>query len=102
MLNNWTSFKTTGTKNNMIAAISSLFFLFSGLDPINNFVSLKTYISENAKAHCYVYFINEDIPNFPRVNVIEKSKVDFFEYLDTIGVEHTQVGSYYFFRKKSK
>lgn len=102
MLNNWTSFKTTGTKNNMIAAISSLFFLFSGLDPINNFVSLKTYISENAKAHCYVYFINEDIPDFPRVNIIEKSKVDFFEYLDTIGIEHTQVGSYYFFRKKSK
>jgi len=102
MLNNWTTFKTTGTKNNMIAAISSLFFLFSGLDPINNFVSLKTYISENAKAHCYVYFINEDIPDFPRVNIIEKSKVDFFEYLDTIGVEHTQVGSYYFFRKKSK
>jgi hypothetical protein len=86
----------------MIAAISSLFFLLSGLDPIKNFVSLKTYISENAKAHCYVYFINEDIPDFPRVNVIEKSRVDFFEYLDTIGVEHTQVGSYYFFRKKSK
>jgi len=86
----------------MIAAISSIFFLLSGLDPIKNFVSLKTYISENAKAHCYVYFINEDIPDFPRVNVIEKSKVDFFEYLDTIGVEHTQVGSYYFFRKKSK
>jgi hypothetical protein len=86
----------------MIPIISSLFFLLSGLDPIKNFVSLKTYISENAKAHCYVYFINEDIPDFPRVNVIEKSKVDFFEYLDTIGVEHTQVGSYYFFRKKSK
>jgi hypothetical protein len=86
----------------MIAAISSLFFLLSGLDPIKNFVSLKTYISENAKAHCYVYFINEDIPDFPRVNVIEKSRVDFFEYLDTIGIEHTQVGSYYFFRKKSK
>jgi hypothetical protein len=86
----------------MIPIISSLFFLLSGLDPIKNFVSLKTYISENAKAHCYVYFINEDIPDFPRVNVIEKSRVDFFEYLDTIGVEHTQVGSYYFFRKKSK
>ena len=86
----------------MIPIISSLFFLLSGLDPIKNFVSLKTYISENAKAHCYVYFINEDIPDFPRVNVIEKSKVDFFEYLDTIGIEHTQVGSYYFFRKKSK
>jgi hypothetical protein len=83
----------------MIPIISSLFFLFSSLDPIKNFVSLKTYISENAKVHCYVYFINEDIPNFPRVNTIEKSRVDFFEYLDTIGIEHTQVGSYYFFRK---
>jgi hypothetical protein len=77
-------------------------FIFSliSLEPVKNFVSLKTYISENAKAHCYVYFINEDIPDFPRVNIIEKSKVDFFEYLDTIGIEHTQVGSYYFFRKK--
>ena len=33
-------------------------------------------------------------------NLIEKSRVDFFNYLDTIGIEHTQVGSYYFFRKK--
>jgi hypothetical protein len=65
-------------------------------------VSLKTYISENAKAHCYVYFINEDIPDYPRVNLIEKSKFDFFAYLDTIGIEHTKVGSYYFFQKKPK
>lgn len=79
-----------------------LFLILSSLNPINNFVSLKTYISENAKIHCQVYFINEDIPDFPRVNIIEKSKVDFFQYLDTIGVEHTQVGSYYFFRKKQK
>ena len=79
-------------------------FIFSliSLEPVKNFVSLKTYISENAKAHCYVYFINEDIPDFPRVNIIEKSKFDFFAYLDTIGIEHTQVGSYYFFNKKPK
>lgn len=76
--------------------------IISSLDPIKNFVSLKTYISENAKIHCYVYFINEDIPDFPRVNVIEKSKVDFFAYLDTIGIEHNKVGSYYFFNKKQK
>jgi len=82
----------------MISLIS--IFLLTSLDPIKNFVSLKTYISENAKAHCYVYFINEDIPDFPRVNVIEKSKFDFFAYLDTIGIEHTKVGSYYFFFKK--
>ena len=75
-------------------------FLLTSVDPIKNFVSLKTYISENAKVHCKVYFINEDIPNFPRVNLIEKSKFDFFAYLDTIGVEHTQVGGYFFFRKK--
>ena len=79
-------------------------FIFSliSLEPVKNFVSLKTYISENAKAHCYVYFINEDLPDFPRVNIIEKSKFDFFSYLDTIGIEHTQVGSYYFFNRKPK
>ena len=84
----------------MIALIS--IFLLTALDPIKNFVSLKTYISENAKAHCYVYFINEDIPDFPRVNIIEKSKFDFFAYLDTIGIEHSKVGSYYFFQRKPK
>ena len=68
----------------------------------NSFVPLKEYISMNAKAHCQVYFIHEDIPNFPRVNTLEKSRVDFFNYLDTIGIEHTQVGSYYFFTKKNK
>ena len=79
-------------------------FIFSliSLEPVKNFVSLKTYISENAKAHCYVYFINEDLPDFPRVNIIEKSKFDFFAYLDTIGIEHSKVGSYYFFQKKNK
>jgi hypothetical protein len=84
----------------MIPLIS--IFLLTSVDPIKNFVSLKTYISENAKAHCYVYFINEDIPDFLRVNVIEKSKFDFFAYLDTIGVEHSKVGSYYFFQRKPK
>jgi len=76
--------------------------ILSSLNSINNFVSLKTYISENAKIHCYVYFINEDIPDFPRVNILEKNKKDFFDYLDTIGIEHTKVGSYYFFNRKNK
>ena len=84
----------------MIALIS--IFLLTSLDPIKNFVSLKTYISENAKVHCHVYFINEEIPDFPRVNIIEKSKFDFFAYLDTIGIEHSKVGSYYFFQRKPK
>jgi hypothetical protein len=79
-------------------------FIFSliSLETVKNFVPLKTYISENAKIHCHVYFINEDIPDFPRVNIIEKSKFDFFSYLDTIGIEHSQVGSYYFFNRKPK
>ena len=77
-------------------------FLLTSVDPVNNFVSLKTYISENAKVHCKVYFINEEIPDFPRVNIIEKSKFDFFAYLDTIGIEHSKVGSYYFFQRKPK
>ena len=80
--------------------IAAILFTFINLNPINNFVSLKSYISENAKKHCYVYFINEDIPDFPRVNIIEKSRGDFFEYLDSIGIEHTNVGNYYFFEKK--
>lgn len=84
----------------MIALISV--FLLTSLDPIKNFVSLKTYISENAKVHCKVYWINEEIPDFPRVNLIEKSKFDFFAYLDTIGIEHSKVGSYYFFQRKPK
>lgn len=77
-------------------------FEVNPLDPEKKFVPLKEYISENAKIFCQVYFIDEDIPNFPRVNLIEKSKFDFFEYLDTIGIEHPQVGSYYFFKKKIK
>jgi len=63
---------------------------------------LKTYISQNAQVHCQVYFINEDIPDFPRVNLIEKNQRDFFAYLDTIDIEHTKLGSYYFFQKKQK
>ena len=82
----------------MLPLISIL--VLSSLDPIKNFVSLKTYISENAKVHCQVYFIDENISDYPRVNVIEKSRVDFFAYLDTINVEHTQVGGCFFFRKK--
>ena len=74
-------------------------FLLSSLDPIKNFVSLKTYISENAKIHCQVYFIDENIADYPRVNIKEKTRDDFFAYLDTIGVEHTQLGGYYFFKK---
>ena len=82
----------------MLPLISIL--ILSSLDPIKNFVSLKTYISENAKKHCQVYFIDENIPNFPRVNIIEKSRDDFFAYLDTIGIEHTQLGGYFFIKKK--
>ena len=82
----------------MLPLISIL--ILSSLDPIKNFVSLKTYISENAKKHCQVYFIDENIPNFPRVNVIEKNRDDFFAYLDTVGIEHTQLGGYFFIKKK--
>jgi hypothetical protein len=82
--------------------IPLIIFSLINLDPIKNFVSLKTYISQNAQVHCQVYFINEDIPDFPRVNLIEKNQRDFFAYLDTIDIEHTKLGSYYFFQKKQK
>ena len=76
-------------------------FLLTSVDPIKNFVSLKTYISQNAQEHCKLYFIYETVPNYPRVNIIEKSKDDFFAYLDTIGIEHTNVGGYIYFFKKA-
>ncbi len=82
--------------------IPLIIFSLINLDPIKNFVSLKTYISQNAQVHCQVYFINEDIPDFPRVNLIEKNQRDFFAYLDTIDIEHRKLGSYYFFQKKQK
>jgi len=59
-------------------------------------------LSQNAQEHCKVYFIYDDIPSFPRVNLIEENREKFFEYLDTIGIEHTQIGGYYFFRKKQQ
>ena len=76
-------------------------FLLSSVDPIKNFVSLKTYISQNAQEHCKVYFIDENIADYPRVNIIEKNQKDFFAYLDIIGIEHSKVCSYYFFNKKA-
>ena len=83
----------------MIPALS--LFLLASLDPVKNFVSIKTYISQNEQEHCKVYFIDENIADYPRVNIIEKSRDDFFVYLDTIGIEHTQLGGYYFFKKKT-
>ena len=81
--------------------IPLLSILALSLEPIKNFVSLKTYISQNAQEHCKVYFIY-DIPDFLRVNIIEKNRDAFFEYLDTIGIEHTQIGGYYYFQKKQQ
>ncbi len=86
----------------MIPIISSMFFLLSGLDPINNFVSLKTYVSQNAQEHLKIYFINEDIPDYLRVNIMEKSRGEFIAYLDSVGIECKQLGSYWYIRKKSK
>lgn len=71
--------------------------------PIENFISLKTYISQNAQKYCPVYFIYEDVVDIikkDRAEIIEKNREAFFEYLDTMGIEHTQVGGYYFFKKK--
>jgi hypothetical protein len=75
-------------------------FLLTSVDPIKKFVSLNTYISQNAKIYCHQYDIDPLMANIVCFNIIEKKSVDFFAYLDTIGVEHTQVGGYFFFRKK--
>lgn len=82
--------------------IPTLLFLFISLDPIKNFVSLKTYISQNAQTYCQVYFIDENIPDYPRVNITEKSRNDFFAYLDSVNIEHINIGGYYFFKKKQQ
>ena len=84
----------------MIALLN--LFIISSSNVIDNFVPLKSYISENAKIYCKAYWIYEDIQDFSRPNIIEKSRDDFFQYLDTIGVEHTNIGGYYFFKKKAK
>ena len=69
--------------------------------PLENYISLKTYISENAQKYCPVYFIYEDIVDVvKRDKKIEENRESFFEFLDTMGIEHTQVGGYYFFKKK--
>lgn len=71
--------------------------------PLENFISLKNYISQNAQKYCSVYFIYEDIVDIikkDKSEIIEKNREAFFEYLDTMGIEHTQVGGYYFFKKK--
>ena len=71
--------------------------------PLENFVSLKNYISQNAQKYCSVYFIYEDIVDIiktDKAEIIEKNREAFFEYVDTMGIEHTQVGGYYFFKKK--
>lgn len=71
--------------------------------PLENFVSLKNYISQNAQKYCSVYFIYEDIVDIIKKDkgeIIEKNREAFFEYLDTMGIEHTEVGGYYFFKKK--
>lgn len=84
----------------MIPLIS--IFLLTSVDPIKNFVSLKTYISENAKAHLKIYQIYEDLPDFIRVNSIEKTIDDFVAYLDSVDVECKPVGGYYYIMRKPK
>jgi hypothetical protein len=76
--------------------------LLSSVDPIKNFVSLKTYISQNAKVHLKVYQIYEDLPELIRVNLIEKTEDDFIAYLNSVDVECKHTGGYYHIMRKSK
>lgn len=82
----------------MIALLSLLFLSFS--DPVKNIVSLKTYISENAKVYCPVYFIYQDIDESLIAKTIEKDKGTFLAQLKAYNVECIEIGGYYFFRKK--
>jgi hypothetical protein len=82
----------------MLALINIL--ILSSLDPVKNIVSLKTYISENAKVYCPVYFIYQDIDEKLAAKVIEKDKETFLAQLKSLGVECKEIGGYYFFIKK--
>ena len=84
----------------MIPLIS--IFLLTSVDPIKNFVSLKTYISQNAQIHFKIYQIYDDLPELVRVNMIEKTVDDFIAYLDTVDVECKQVGGYFYIMRKPK
>jgi hypothetical protein len=75
-------------------------FLLSSLNPVKNIVSLKTYISENAKVYCPVYFIYQDIDDKLTAKVIEKDRETFLAQLKSLGVECKEIGGYYFFIKK--
>ena len=84
----------------MIHPLISVLIL-SSLDPIKNFISLNTYISQNAQKYCLAYSIDPSIPNVVCLNNIEKKRVKFFEILDTMGVEHIHNGDYVIFQKKA-
>ena len=77
-------------------------FLLSSVDPIKNFVSLNTYISQNAQVYCEKYYIDSLMPNIVCLNIKEKNQEAFFAYLDTIGIEHTNNSGYHFFKKKDQ
>lgn len=72
------------------------------LNPIKNYVSLKTYISKNAKLFCPVYYIYEDITDIIKKDeLLEKTQEDFIAYLKHYDVECKNIGGYFFFRKKN-
>ena len=71
--------------------------------PLENFVSLNKYISDNAQALQLNYIIYEEVAGIikkDKAEIIEKSQEAFFAYLDTMGIEHNNIGGYYFFKKK--
>ena len=79
----------------------NIFLLTSS--PIENFISLKTYISQNAQKYCPIYFNYIDeviIIKKDKGELLEKTQEAFFAYLDTLGIEHNNIGGYYFFNKK--
>ena len=71
--------------------------------PLENFVSLNKYISDNAQALQLNYIIYEEVAGIikkDKAEIIEKNQEAFFAYLDTMGIEHNNIGGYYFFNKK--
>jgi hypothetical protein len=79
--------------------IPLLNILLLSISPIENFVSLKTYISSNVQLYFgTTYYIYVDgIITKDKDNLIEKSKDDFKAFLKSQNVIIREIGGYFFF-----
>ena len=79
-------------------------FLITSVDPIKNFVSLKTYISQNASIYygtTYYIYVDGVIAK-DKDNLLEKDKNDFDTVLKNKNIVVKIIGGYCFFIEEEK